>query len=642
MRANNIDGFRTIEEYIKHKLSDYSTQEKDFKTLFAFMFSERENVMAEMTDGYRIQKIRYGEVYDRILRICPSVKKALRDLESESIVGLYMGNSVEWLMAFWAILACGYRPLLMNTRLGDDIHEKILAEHGVGAVISDGKTFSGKTFLKEDILVECDTAFEPEAFGSEVIFMSSGTSECVKLCAYTGENVYYQICGSVDIVSRCPAIRNHYKGELKQLTLLPFYHVFGFFAVYMWFGFFSRTFVFLRDMNPATILNTVRKHEVTHIFAVPLVWDTVYKEAMKKIRAKGDKTFRKFTRALALCNATGELGNRLSRMLLREVRENLFGDSICFMISGGSSISSDVLSFFNGVGYPMVNGYGMTEIGITSVEVSANKKIRSRASIGVPFSAAEYAVSQEGELLVRGKTLASSVTIGPKRTETDFSQWFCTHDLAEKRDGGYYLMGRADDLIVCENGEKINPVLVEERLKPRGCEDICLFADQNRQPVLLVSHRSCFSDKAFGEIMSEIERALAAAKLSDEIKRVAVTVTPLMEKNDFKVSRRKVAARYARGEFRIISPETFSAQSGEMLSALETEIRACFAEALGKQAAEIGLADDFFLQLGGSSLDYFSLLGLLKERYGMELPSIEDRKLSTVKDFCIFFAESER
>ena len=273
MRLNNIAGFNNVNEYIADKIHRFSKEEKNFKNLFLYMFSERENVMAESSDGYRIKKVTYGECYDMILRVITVLGKKLRGIEKGAFIGLYSNNRLEWLQIFWAILACGYNPLLLNSRTGEEVLINTVNDYGVKAIISEDKQFSVQTiFLKEiydDLTTERDSL--QEEWGKEVYFMSSGTSEKVKLCSYTAENFYYQLCDSQEIIKNCSAIKKHYKGQLKLLTLLPFYHVFGFIAVYLWFGFFSRTFVFLKDMYPQTLLNTVRKHKVTHIFAVPLV-----------------------------------------------------------------------------------------------------------------------------------------------------------------------------------------------------------------------------------------------------------------------------------------------------------------------------------------------------------------------------------
>ena len=137
MKLENICGFRTLDDYVKYKLDRYSKEEKNFSTLFEYMFSESENVMTEVSDGYRIRRVTYRDFKKNILLKAPSVEAALSDVPKGGMVGIYMDNSAEWIEIFWSLLMTGYSPLLMNMRLDDENIEKILSEHSVLAVISD-------------------------------------------------------------------------------------------------------------------------------------------------------------------------------------------------------------------------------------------------------------------------------------------------------------------------------------------------------------------------------------------------------------------------------------------------------------------------------------------------------------------------
>ena len=638
MQLTNIRGHRNLNEYVSWKLGEYAKCEKTFATLFEYMFSERENTMAEISDGYRVKKLTYGQFSDNILKLAPALKDKLSDVPVGSLVGIYMANSMRWIEIFWSVLMCGYTPLLMNQRLADDILEGIISDHSVKAVISDGKSFSCKTVMA-DIEPYAEPVPVDRSWGHEVMFMSSGTTEKVKLCAYTAENFYYQLCNSVEIVTDCPSLGQHYEGELKHLVALPFYHVFGFIAVYLWFGFFSRTFVFLRDMNPQTLLNTIKKHKVTHIFAVPLVWDKIRKQAVRTIKSRGDKTYLKFKRALKLSSSLGPFGGIVADKAFKEVREGLFGESVKFLISGGSHIKTKTLEFFNGIGYHLANGYGMTEIGITSVETSEKIKQLNKGAIGAPFSQVEYKISDSGELMVHTKAMASRIIQGSTVTAVDFDEWFNTRDLARIEDGKYYVEGRVDDLIVCKSGENINPVLAEAKIKVDGCDAVCIFSDENKSPVLIASAPACFSGERVNELVSALTDAIASAGLANEVKTLALTPDPLIEGSEFKISRKRVAARYARGEYRIINRDDSKDHITMMLSDLEADVRSCFATALEKQVDDISPDASFFLDLGGSSLDYFMLLNLLKSKYGIALPSSDEEKLYTVRDFCNFITK---
>ena len=632
VKLTNIGRFDNIDDFIKDKLEKYKDREKTMESLFEFMFSEETNIMAEISDGYRIKKFSYGQIKNEIIAMSPTLAEGLSCVPKGAMVGIYMSNSINWIKIFWAVLLCGYRPLLMNTAFPDTLLNGIIQKHNVGAVISDGKRFDTLTLLTNDVAVASDKALENTPFGEEVIFMSSGTTGEVKLCAYNGENFFYQVLDSYNIVKQCPEIATHYKGELKQLALLPFYHVFGFIAVYLWFGFFSRTFVFLKDLNPTTIQNTIKKHEVTHFFAVPSVFERVHKAAVSKIKARDGKAYAKFSRALKIANSTKCFNKTVSKAFLKEVREGLFGDSVCFLISGGGGIDNSTLEFFNGIGYHLANGYGMTELGITSVEKSAHPKQLIKGSIGSPFGYSEYKIDGNGQLLVKGRTRAARIIIGDDVIKTDYDEWFATNDLVVERDGCYYHLGRADDLVIGSNGENLNPTIIEPMLKVQNCNEICLVADKDNSPVIIASVQNCFSQSRLDGVFDALHKAVSDANLDKLITKIVITSDPLMEKGDFKISRKKIRKKYIDGGFTVVEKNKTSEHIEEVSSKLEREIIELIAAALEKDASEIGPTDNFFLDLGGTSLDYFMLLDSVRAKYSVELS--ENSTLYSARDFC--------
>ena len=385
MTDYHLGSFKSINAFVKNKLESYYQMGLSFDTLFLLMFREKDNIMYEQSEGYRIKKTTYGESERHIISRAESLRQLTPELKHDDVIGLYMENSLDWIELFWAILVAGYKPLMMNTRLPRPLLEDAMRSANCRAVICDtsksGSIDRNEPGFSCTVIDPADIKSEetdpgtgtPEALpcGSELLVMSSGTTENVKVCAYSAEEFYYQIADSFDIIKTCPLAKKHYNGELKLLTFLPFYHVFGLIAMYIWFAFFSRTFVHLADMAPQTIVNTIKRHKVTHVFAVPLFWEKVYAQAMRGIQDRGEKTARKFDRALKLQQKLPRpLDTAFSKLAFREVRDNLFGESIIFMITGGSFLDPEVQAFFNGIGYRLVNGYGMTEIGITSVELS--------------------------------------------------------------------------------------------------------------------------------------------------------------------------------------------------------------------------------------------------------------------------------
>ena len=641
MKAKHLGAYKTINAFVRHKLDAFRASERTMGALYAFMYSESENIMIERTDGYRIETRTYGQCKAQAIELSGRLHAYLADTAPGAIVGLCMDNCAEWIALFWAILRAGFRPLLMNIRLDDAVLNDILETYGVACVLSDGRTFSVPTVTLQTLDETDPAAFMP-AFADEVLLMTSGTSEHVKLYAYTGEQFYRQIESSAQIIRTSKRMQQHYEGELKPLTFLPFYHIFGLTAVYVWFAFFSRTFVLLKDYSPKTLLNTVRKHKVTHIFAIPLLWERIYETAMIEIEKRGEKTVKRFQKGMAVMDRIGDvplLGDLFAKLAFREVREGIFGESPRFMISGGSRISPDVLRFFNHIGYHLANGYGMSEIGIASVELSNRRSLLCDGSVGRPISGMECRTEPNGELSVRGRSMASAIYLNGERRAYD-GAWFPTRDLARIENGRLFILGRADDLIVCENGENLSPDQVECRIRLSNHRPFCLLSlddGHGAEPALVIELSEYADATAAQAIREEARTALKTMRLDGAVHRIILTKSPLMGAQEFKVSR----ARVRRGlEDGTIVPYTFeAAQQRAEDAALVARVTKHFAEALRKPPEEIAPDAHFFYDLGGTSLEYFAAVASIQGKFNVGFPTDAGQSLSTVNEFCRFIRE---
>ena len=647
MNFTYIKNDAEINAVVNYKIGLFENRNKNFENLFDIMFMQEDCVMYERTDGYKIIKTTYGQCKEEINRIAKAISVMLSDCKKGSMVGIHMANSLEWIEIFWGLLMNGYKPLLMNTRLDNATLNKVLIEHNIAAVISDGAEFEVPTLnCKEVISYEGEGMVAP-CWEDELVVMSSGTSENIKLCIYNGESFYYQLRNTVKIIKECKDIKKHYEGQLKLLTFLPFYHIFGLAAVYMWFGFFSRTFVQLNDLSADTLLNTIKKHKVTHIFAVPLLWNRVYEAAIKKIKARGEKTYNKAMKGIGLAEKLDfcpSLSKAFSKKAFKEVRENLFGESISFLIAGGSSISPEVLRFFNGIGYTMANGFGMSEVGITSVETAKSIKIRNSGSVGEPFEHVEYKLSEEGELMVRGKCTAVRIVTSEGEQILNATDWFGTKDLAKKINGRYYILGRKDDMIVCKTGENLNPDRVEASLSVPGAIKVALIGKTSevgeKSPVLLVQVNSYASSDRILKVLDSIREQLKLNKLDGTINEIVITTTALMGENDFKLNRKKLIRKYMNNEFEVVNPELVKDKTDELPKALVDKLSSFFADALGIETEQVMPDSHFFYDLDGSSLDYMSMLAELQKEFEVSFSIEEEMSLVTVREFCNYLQEN--
>lgn len=634
MKYNNLGQFKTIKKFINDKLNRLSTIDNSFDSLFPLMFENETNVFFEESNGYKIKKTTYKEAKENINLIAKNIRNRLNNQAQPASIGIYLDNSHYWIEVFWAILKAGYNPLFMNMRLDDASLKYALDATNAVMVISDTKTFSVQTLKVEELLTKCDGELNNK-FGTELYVMSSGTTNNIKICAYTAEEIINVIAQSEYVIGQSKLVQKHYDGELKLLAFLPFYHIFGFVAVYLWFGFYSRTFVKLNDLNPSTIQNTIMRHHVTHVFAVPLFWQRTYEAAIKEIKSKGDKTYNKFLKGIKLANKP-IIGGLIRRKAMKQVRDGLFGDSISYMITGGSMISKDVLTFFNSIGYHLSNGYGMSEIGITSVELSNNQKILNNASVGVPLPGIEYKIDENNELSVRSKTLANYIISGKDKIITK-GNWFSTHDLARKEKDRYYLLGREDDLVVSITGENLNPNLVEEKLMVNNVNALCLINGRdNKTPILLVSINKYLKPELSKRLQEELKAKIKENNLDQQIGKIELIAEPFIKGDEFKINRKRLEQDYYNGALSVYSAENLSNDEDDEIS---FRIKELFGVALNKTPEEISSDADFFLDEGGTSLDFFVIVGKIQDEYGVNISSIDNQPHS-VKDIANYIREN--
>ena len=632
MKYTNLGKFNSIDKYVEDKLNRLSKLDKSFDALIDMMFEDENNIFFEETSAFRVKKTTYKEAGDNIDIIAKNIKVNFPNAKHNDVIGLYLENSHIWIEAFWAILKCGFRPLFLNMRLSDEVLENALKLTNAVGVITENKIFKEKTLLVKDLFNKQNIEVN-EKFGEELFVMSSGTTSNIKICAYSAVEIINILSQSRRIIKDNPLVKRHYEGELKLLAFLPFYHIFGFVAVYLWFSFYARTFVKLNDFNPSTIQSTIRRHKVTHIFAVPLFWQKVYDSAIREIKNKGDATYNKFLKGLKL-SSKPVIGPLITKYALKEVRDKLFGDSISFLITGGSMIDKRVLTFFNAIGYHLSNGYGMSEIGITSVELSNNYNYLTTGSIGVPLPGVEYKINENNELSVRANSSAKYIIEGEEIHNLK-DGFYLTHDLAKCVDGRYYLLGRQDDLVVPISGENLNPNIIENALIFDNLRGICLINGRNNlRPVLLVSIQKHLKKEKVEEILNELKNRLDNQNLSTQIGSIVFVTDSFIKGDEFKMNRKRIEQDYYDHKLELYSFENVQENDDE----ITIKIKEFFAEVLSKEVDDISSNSDFFLDEGGTSIDYYVIMSKINEEYNIDMTELEN-KLTKVSDIASYIKE---
>ena len=634
--------------YIKNKFLELNKAEHNFASIFAIIHNQDERFFCEYVDKFAIRNVSYNEFKSY-------VKKTAQFLVSNGLkpnheyIGLLMENSLNWVSLFWAILMLGGKPVLLNKKLPLSVNQDVARLLSIKYVISDSHVeneFTSVIYFENinKIIPEIGALNEYESndWGNEIALTTTATTMNYKICIYQGEDIFNAIMNAKGVLRDNKNVKEHYEERLKVLAFLPFYHIFGLMAAYFWFSIFGRTFVFLKDYSSDTILRTIQRHKVTHVFGVPLLWNTIARELKKKINQLPDKDKKRANKGIKfsykLQNMFPNYGRRVARKLLKEIQSQIFGDSVLFCISGGGSIPKETLYLINAIGYPLYNGYGSTEMGITSVELRERPKYRVLGTVGKPLDSVTYSVKDD-ELLIKGTSTCSKIIYKDGREEIiDKKEWYHSGDLfkTDKKKRYYFALGRKDDVHVGANGEKINPDEIEERVLLTSVVRYCFTTYQNELSLIIQVSKRNYTVKA-ESITNEVKECLKTLKDNGyQIDKVYYTFDNIANENAIKVSRKLLDRLITNKEVELLDFASFTDQvennKEEIDNEISNRIKAVFAEVLGRDINDINDNDDFFLDLGGTSLDYMTLLLKIEQEFEIAI-SFNKKSFSTVKEF---------
>jgi long-chain acyl-CoA synthetase len=221
----------------------------------------------------------------------------------------------------------------------------------------------------------------------------------------------------------------------------------------------------------------IRKVRPTLLLAPPRMWERIYSTICTELRKRPAAARKAFYGSLAMALAAARYrreGKRVpwrirgplkiaDRLMFRKVRAR-FGGRIRIAVSGAAPLNKDLAEFYEAIGMPIIEGYGLTEGGVATFNPVDHPK---PGSIGKPLPGVEVRFSGDGELLLRCPCLFSGYLSDPTTTaEVLRDGWLHTGDIAHSDGEGFvFITGRKKELIVSSTGKKIFPSRVEGLFK---------------------------------------------------------------------------------------------------------------------------------------------------------------------------------
>ena len=259
-----------------------------------------------------------------------------------------------------------------------------------------------------------------------------------------------------------------------SLLVLPLHHTFCLVASVFAVMFYGYTIYINKSLKK--LPEDFKKCNPQHLFAVPLIVETLYKNIWANAKKQGkDKLLKVFVK---ISNALLKCGIDLRRVLFKSVISAL-GGNIDLIVSGGAPIDTKYIEGFKAFGITVLNGYGITECG-PIVAVNRNK-FNVVGSVGLPLCCNKVKIFEDGEVLVKGDNVMLGYYHNEAVNEKVFVDgWFKTGDIGFiDKYGTLHITGRIKNLIILGNGENIPAESIEEQIYtiPYIKEVICYGKD---------------------------------------------------------------------------------------------------------------------------------------------------------------------
>lgn len=303
---------------------------------------------------------------------------------------------------------------------------------------------------------------------------STGTPKGVEL---THRNFAFLVLSALQYMPRAGAWPNR-----RLLLFLPLSHVFARFLEFFSFG---GTISLALSSNMKTMVKDFETFGPTLLLAVPRVYEEVYNAASQRAgtgfagkmfmrAAENAREWSKAEQKGEQLPITGRIAHAFYEQVVYKKIRTIFGPNADFAITGGAPMDSELSHFFNGIGMPVLEGYGMTETcGPVCVSLPEDNRI---GTIGMPMCGITAGIAEDGELVVKGPLVCKGYHNNPGVTAQQITDgWLHTGDLGDiSEDGFISITGRKKDLIITAGGKNVSPGLLEASVMTSPVVNQCL------------------------------------------------------------------------------------------------------------------------------------------------------------------------
>lgn len=446
-----------------------------------------------------------------------------RELEARGIgqndrILIQAENSAEWVAAFFGCLLRGAVVVPLDVQTAPDFAARVQQQVTARLLLTDREHHHFEnappsiplTQLPQLCAPHCPARYQPDISSpdhlAQIIFTSGTTADPKGVCLS-----HRNLLASLLPLER--EINKYLKWErfvhpIRFLNLVPLSHVFGQFMGLFVPPLLGGEVYFQSSLNPAEIIGTIRRNRISVMVAVPRQLDSLREKIEREAVAQMGAA--QFTRSLE----RAATGHWLKRWWLFRRIHRRFGWKFWAFVAGGATLNAETESFWQRLGFAVVQGYGMTE---TAALISVNHPFKSsHGSIGKTLPGQEVRLSAQGEIMVRGGNVAAGYWHAGVQPLTDAAGWLHTGDVGEMdATGNLFFKGRSRDVIVTAAGLNIYPEDLEAALNAqpeiRACAVIGIETAQGPEPlaVLILREAPANADKVAARAIAHANATLA-------------------------------------------------------------------------------------------------------------------------------------
>ncbi len=466
--------------------------------------------------GYRNVRCTYGALMRAAAHFASELEA--RGIGKGDRVLLWGENSSAWVAAFLGCLLRGAVAVPMDAIAEKSFAQRVARQAGVRlAVTGRGLPSSGlaeSTICLDDIARADDGRHPEDLPPSQISSPAIGRDDLVEIVFTSGTTAeprgvaltHGNLLANLEPIER--EIRRYGRAKrilhpLRLLDLLPLSHVFGQLMGIFLPQILGATAIFLDTLNPSEVIRAIHDERVSVLSTVPRLVESLRDQIERDLEARG--RLGKFQRDFQA--AEGE--HFLKRWWRFRAIRRRFGWKFLAVISGGAALPAAAEKFWSRLGYAVIQGYGLTE---TASLISLNHPFRlERGSIGKALPGLEMKLAEDGEILVRGESVAAGYwRDAGVVTVLDANGWFHTGDLGNRdANGNLYFKGRRKSVIVTPEGMNVHPEDLEAELRKepsvRDCAVVGLDRDGNAEPCAVLLLRD--PPAGGGDAATIVERA---------------------------------------------------------------------------------------------------------------------------------------